>query len=139
MDGIKQQIHAKQQASIEKKHEYDVKRLNRELRDELNEMKDKNKSTIVQVRKDYNRSEMDEKNRLEMQLSKIRISNDRQIKEENQRYEKMLEELKNSHEQMITELKISQEKEYGNKKQEHEDALDLARRKYMAKMQEYKA
>ena len=63
MDGIKQQIHAKKQEAVNTRHFHEQRKLNRKLREELNELKDKNDATLSMIRKDYDRNVLDEQNK----------------------------------------------------------------------------
>lgn len=137
MDGIKQQVHAKQQEAVNTKHFHEQRRTNRKLREELNELKDKNDSTLSMIKKDYDRSVLDEQNKVEIQLTKIRNKNSQIIETENDRYERMANEIKLSHEEKIAELKSAQESEYNNLTNDHKESLKDARDRYQAESAKY--
>ena len=59
MDGVKQQIHAKQVQVIETKHLYQTRKLKRELKAELEKMSESNEEIIKRVKRDYNRAELE--------------------------------------------------------------------------------
>jgi hypothetical protein len=139
MDGIKQQIHAKQQEAISTKHFHEQRKTNRKLREELNGLKDKNDSTLSMIKKDYDRSVLDEQNKLEIQLTKIRNKNSNIIESENDRYKQMSSEIKLSHEEKMAELKSAQESEFNNLTDKHQDALKDARDRYKAESAKYEA
>ncbi len=137
MDGIKQQIHAKKQEAVNTKHFHEQRKLNRKLREELNELKDKNDSTLSMIRKDYDRTVLDEQNKLEIQLTKIRNQNSEIIEAEKSRYERMSDEIKVSHDEKMAELKASQNLEFQNTTDQHEESLKDARDRYLAKSAKY--
>lgn len=139
MDGVKQQIHARQIEAQETKHQFEMRKEQRKLRAELDKTRGKNKDTIVTVRRDYDRSVVDEQNKLQAQLAKIRGKNKELIKNEDLRYQKMVEETKSIHQQKIAELEISQDKEVEKQQTDHENYLDTARQKFEAEKMKLEA
>jgi len=139
MDGVKQQIHARQMEAQETKHQFELRKEQRKLRAELDQTRNKNKDTIVTVRKDYERTVVDEQNKLQAQLTKIRNKNKELLKNEELRYQKMVEETKTNHKQKIVELEISQDKEVEKQQTDHENFLDTARQKFEAEKMKLEA
>tara|TARA_Y100000385_G_C12940693_1_gene570921 strand:+ start:109 stop:528 length:420 start_codon:yes stop_codon:yes gene_type:complete len=139
MDGVKQQIHARQMEAQETKHQFELRKEQRKLRAELDQTRNKNKDTIVTVRKDYERTVVDEQNKLQAQLTKIRNKNKELLKNEELRYQKMVEETKTNHKQKIVELEISQDKEVEKQQTDHENFLDTARQKFEAEKMKFEA
>jgi len=132
MDGIKQQVYARQQEAVENKHMYEVRKRNRELRNQLTKLKDKNQSTLTRITKDYNKAELDEQNKLEMKLTQLRKKNKLAIKTEDERFKTMVGEIHLSHDGKIEELKNSQEKEVESRTVEHQEYLETARAKFQS-------
>lgn len=130
MDGIKQQVHARQIEAIETKHNYETRKLTRELRSELDEVKNQKLAAINHVKKEYDKRLLDEKNSLEMELTRVRRNNAEILKTEEQRYEDLLEEVQASHSTKLAEMKISQEKEIEKRTREHQESLDNLEQKY---------
>ena len=130
MNGIKQQVHARQIEAIETKHNYKTRKLTRELRAELDEVKNKKLSDITHVKKEYDKKLLDEKNSLETELSRVRRNNSEILKNEEQRYEDLIEEVKASHSTKLAEIRISQEKEIEKRTREHQESLDNLEQKY---------
>lgn len=137
MDGIKQQIHAKKQEAVNTKHFHEQRKMNRKLREELNDLKDKNDTTLSMIKKDYDRTVLDEQNKLEIQLTKIRNKNSQIIQSEKNRYERMSDEIKVSHEEKMAELKSSQDLEFQNTTDSHKESLEDARDRYLAESAKY--
>ncbi len=109
---------------------YEVRKRNRELRDQLTKLKDTNKSTLTRITKNYNKQELDEQGKLEGKLIEIRKKNKIAIKAEEDRYKKMVDEIKLSHNGKIQELTVAQEKEVEKQTTEHREYLDTARTKF---------
>jgi hypothetical protein len=130
MDGVKQQIRARQMEAMDNKHIYETRKLKRELRSELDKISSENKSTVTQIKKDFQRENIAEKNALEMKLTSIRKKNNNVIKGEESRFKKMIEELKVVHGQKMTEMKISQEKLSEKQEDDHQSYLETARTKF---------
>jgi hypothetical protein len=130
MDGVKQQIHARHQEAVDARHQFEMRKTNRELKVELDKVKENNQSTLVRLSKEYDSNEVNERNKLETKLTQIRKKNKQSIKDEESRYKKMVDEIKSIHSSKIVELKISQDKEVQNKQEEHKDHLEITRQKY---------
>lgn len=139
MDGIKQQIHARQIESQETRHQFEMRKEQRKLRAELDKSRNKNKDTMVTIQRDYERKVVDEQNKLQAKLTEIRSKNKELLKNEELRYKKMVEETKAIHKQKITELKISQDKEVEKQQTEHQNYLDTARQKFEAEKMKFEA
>jgi hypothetical protein len=82
MDGVKQQIHARHQEAVESKHQFEMRKKNRELRVELDKIKEKNESTLVRISREYESNEINEQNKLEKKLTEIRQKNKQSLKDE---------------------------------------------------------
>ena len=139
MDGIKQQIHARQIEAQETRHQFEMRKEQRKLRAELDKTRNKNKDTLVTVKRDYDRSVVDEQNKLQAKLTEIRNKNKELLKNEELRYQKMVEETKSVHKQKITELKLSQDKEVEKQRMDHQNYLDTARQKFEAEKMKFEA
>ena len=139
MDGIKQQIQARQIETMNNKHIYETKKLAREMRSELDKLREQNKSAVADIKKNYERESLAEKNKLEVELTGIRKKNNKLIKDEESRFKKMIEELKVTHSQKMTELKIAQEREAEKVEQDHKDHLETTRMKYEEQIEKLEA
>ena len=62
MDGVKQQIRARQVEAVENRHQFEVKKIKRELRDEIDKLSENSKATITKIKKDYDKEILNEKN-----------------------------------------------------------------------------
>jgi uncharacterized protein with von Willebrand factor type A (vWA) domain len=134
MDGVKQQIHARHQEAVDARHQFEMRKNNRELKVELDKAKENNQSTLVRISKEYDSNEANERNKLEAKLTEIRKKNKQTIKDEESRFKKMVDELKSIHSSKIVELEISQDKEVQKQQEEHNDHLETARQKYKAEI-----
>jgi uncharacterized protein with von Willebrand factor type A (vWA) domain len=134
MDGVKQQIHARHQEAVDARHQFEMRKNNRELKVELDKAKENNQSTLVRISKEYDSNEANERNKLEAKLTEIRKKNKQTIKDEESRFKKMVDELKSIHSSKIVELEISQDKEVQKQQEEHNDHLETARQKYEAEI-----
>jgi len=134
MDGVKQQIHARHQEAVDARHQFEMRKNNRELKVELDKAKESNQSTLVRISKEYDSNEINERNKLESKLTEIRRKNKQTIKDEESRFKKMVDELKSIHSSKIVELEISQDKEVQKQQEEHNDHLETARQKYEAEI-----
>tara|TARA_Y100000768_G_scaffold388965_1_gene389400 strand:- start:23987 stop:24520 length:534 start_codon:yes stop_codon:yes gene_type:complete len=130
MDGVKQQIHARQLESLENKHIYKVKKIKRDMRAELDRLRENSEAAVSKVKSGYDRKVMDEKLDLEKKLTDLRKKNEIMLKEEDERYKKMLDESKLAHAEQIAELENSQQKEIENQKLEHEEYLNTVEKKF---------
>lgn len=139
MDGIKQQVHARRSEALENKHTHETRKLNRELRYELDQVKENKTATINDVKKEYDSKILSEKNSLESELIKVRRNNQELIKNEKQRYKNLISEVKAGHESQVAELKNSQEKEIDKRVREHQDSLETLEQKYEEASVQYKA
>lgn len=138
MDGIKQQVHARRVEALENKHVHETRKIKREMRSELEEVKENKLATINDVSKEYDKKLMTEKNSLQLELAKVRSSNDELLKDEEERYKNLVAEIKASHSGKIAELKISQEKEVEKRSREHRDSLDSLEQKFEQASVQYK-
>lgn len=139
MDGVKQQIRARQAEALNNKHVFETRKIKREMRSEIDKITDKNERTLKTIRKDYDKEALAEKNKLETKLLSLRKKNKETLKNEEKRFEKMIEELKVTHNQKMTEVKISQEKEAEKKIEEHQTYLETAREKFQAEQAKLEA
>jgi len=130
MDGVKQQIIARQAEASDKRHTYEMKQKRREMRSELDQLNSKNKSDINEIKKDYDRKVLDEKNQAEIKLTQIRSKNNEVIKDEEKKFEKMIQDIKLTHTEKINELKNSQQKEIEKTQENHQDFLETAQNKF---------
>ena len=76
MDGVKQQIQARQLESLENKHLYKVKKIKRDMRAELDQLRDNTQAAVSKVKSGYERKVMDEKLDLEKKLTDLRKKNE---------------------------------------------------------------
>ena len=134
MDGVKQQIHSRHQEAVDARHQFEMRKKNRELKVELDKVKEKNQSTLVRISKEFDSNEVNERNKLEAKLTEIRRKNKQTIKDEDSRFKKMVDEIKSIHTSKIVELEISQDKEVQKQQEEHKDHLETARQKYEAEI-----
>lgn len=132
MNGLKQQLRSKQAEAAERKHLYETRKSNREMRAELEKLKESNKMIISKTKKDYDVSALDQKNHLEVKLSKIRAKNEMLLKEEQMRFDKTLEETKLNNEEKISEIQNSNQKEIQNIQETHNDYMTNAKQKFEA-------
>ncbi|MEE2670527.1 MAG: hypothetical protein VYA54_02390 [Bdellovibrionota bacterium] len=130
MDGVKQQIHARQVESLENKHVYKMKKIKRDMRAELDRLRENTQASVTKIKKGYDREVMEEKLEMEQKLNSLRKKNNVLLKEENERYKKIVEESKLAHAQQLTELKNSQEREIEQQKVEHEEYLNTVEKKF---------
>lgn len=120
MDGVKQQTQARHIKSLEKRHLYEVKKMKRQMRAELDRLREQTNAAVSKIKSGYDRQVLSEQSDLEKKLSTIRQKNAVLIKEENERYQKMLEESKLAHDEQLIELENSQQKEIERKQETHE-------------------
>lgn len=139
MDGIKQQIRARQEESLDKKHTYELKKARREMRAELDRLSTKSKATIEQLKKNYDRQELDEKNQLEIKLTGIRKKNDELVKLEEDKFQKLIADMKLSHEEKVAELEESQQKEIQQTEQEHKEYMETTQTKFDTEKAKFEA
>lgn len=130
MDGIKQQIQAKQVEAINTRHMHETRKQNRAYRAELDNIKSSHTDSLKRIKKEFSKTELDEQNKLEAELTTIRKKNNQMIKDENIRFKQMTEEIKMAHQDKMGELKVSQDKEVEREIQEHTDYLENARTKF---------
>ena len=97
MDGVKQQIRARQVEAVENRHQFEVKKIKRELRDEIDKLSENSKATITKIKKDYDKEILNEKNQMETKLIGIRKKNKEILESENMRFERMVSELQDNH------------------------------------------
>ena len=94
MDGVKQQIHSRHQEAVDARHQFEMRKKNRELKVELDKVKEKNQSTLVRINKEFDSNEINERNKIEVKLTEIRRKNKQTIKNEESRFKRMVDELK---------------------------------------------
>ncbi len=139
MDGIKQQIRARQVEAVENRHQFEVKKLKRELRDELDKLSENNKATITKIKTDYDKEALNEKNQMETKLIGIRKKNKEILEGENMRFERMVSELQDNHKTKLAELQIAQDKEIEKRESEHQIYLENAEQKFESEKVKYEA
>lgn len=132
MDGVKQQIQARQMEALENKHIYKLKKMKREMRAELDRLRENTQAAVAEIKSGYNKQVLNEQNDLEKKLTNIRKKNSILVKEENERYKKMLEESKLAHAQQLQQLEDSQQKEIEKKQQTHENYINNFEAKFEA-------
>lgn len=132
MDGVKQQVRARQSEALENKHLFEVRKIKRDMRSQIDDLKTTSEATISRIKKDYDKKALDEQNRLEVQLINIRKKNNNMIKDENDRFTRMIEEIKANHETKLSEMEVSHGKEIEKRETEHTEYLENARQKFEA-------
>ena len=105
---------------MEKRHLYEVKKMKRQMRADLDRLREQTNAAVSKIKSGYDRQVLSEQSDLEKKLSTIRQKNAVLIKEENERYQKMLEESKLAHDEQLIELENSQQKEIERKQETHE-------------------
>lgn len=139
MDGIKQQAYQRKQEAMATRHAHLLRKENREMRAELDRLKEQNQAAVARLQKNYDKKEFQEKAELEAQLREIRTKNEQLLAKEEKRYEKMREEMVLTHKQQLEELKVSQEKEIANQQEKHRDYMDTARQKFETEKMKYES
>ncbi len=130
MDGIKQQIQARQVEALENRHQFEVRKIKREMRAKIDKLNEASKVSLDRLEKDYNKQYQSENNELELKLLAIRKKNDALIKEEKDRYAKMVDEIKMNHQAKINEIEIAQSNEIEKKQTEHREYLENAENRF---------
>ena len=139
MDGIKQQVRARQEESLEKKHTYEMKKARRQMRSELDKMTTKNKAAVSDVKNNYDRKILDKKNELEIKLTGIRKKNDEILKMEEEKFTKLVADVKSSHVYKMNELEESQNKEVEKQQDEHRTYMESAQNKFKTEKAKFEA
>lgn len=137
MDGIKQQAYRQKQEALQTRQSFQLRKENREMRAELDRLKDQNQATVNRIQKEFDKEAFEEQHQLESKLSEIRRKNEEIIANEEKRYERMREESELTHKQQLEELRISQEKEIEEQTESHQEYLKNARQKFEAAKLKY--
>ena len=132
MDGIKLHSYQKKQEAMQTRHAFQLRKENREMRAELDKLKEQNQAAVKRIEKEYNQEAFQEQAELETKLNEIRKKNERIIENEENRYEKMREETILTHEQQLEELQLAHEKEIQSQKEKHQEYIENARRRLEA-------
>ncbi|MEX0798353.1 MAG: hypothetical protein WD025_02865 [Bacteriovoracaceae bacterium] len=139
MDGIKQQAYQQKQEAIQTRHSFQLRKENREMRAELDKLKEQNEAAVTRLKKDYDKKALQEQTKLETQLNEIRQKNKQLLSNERKRYERMREETLLTHKQQLEELKISQEKEIASQTNKHQDYMESAQQRFEAEKIKYES
>lgn len=130
MDGVKQQIRARQIEAMDNRHHFEMKKIRRGMKDEIDKLKKKSESTVTDLKKDYDRKILQEQTQLETKLIDIRRRNKDIVKTEEEKFAKTVEEMKLTHKQKLTELEIAQDKEVERQQTEYANYLETAEQKF---------
>jgi len=130
MDGVKQQIRARQFEALENKHQFEVKKLKREMKSDIDKLSSHSRESVTRIKKDYDKHLLTEKTQLEVKLIGVRRKNDNILENENKRFEQMIGDLKSDHKSMMVELQISQDNEVQKRQTEHTEYLENEQQKF---------
>ena len=82
MDGIKLQSYQKKQEAMQTRHAFELRKEGREMRAELDKLKEQNQAAVKRIQKEYDQEAFQEQAELEAKLSDIRKKNEQIIEKE---------------------------------------------------------